>query len=54
VTLDELRAIKLSDITVGTYGTGSADINDLGAFVEALSQTLGHFRGEGECRSRSI
>ncbi|HEU4406174.1 MAG TPA: hypothetical protein VFS43_12995 [Polyangiaceae bacterium] len=54
VTLDELRAVPLSSLTVGTYGTGSADINDLGAFVEALSQTLGHFRGEGECRSRSI
>ncbi len=54
VTLDELRAVKLTDLTAGTYGTGSADINDLGAFVEALSQTLGHFRGEGECNSSSL
>ncbi|HEU4534996.1 MAG TPA: hypothetical protein VFS00_12805 [Polyangiaceae bacterium] len=54
VTLDELRAVKLADLTVGTYGTGSADINDLGAFVEALSQTVGHFRGEGECKSKSL
>jgi hypothetical protein len=54
VTLDELRAVKLADLTVGTYGTGSANVNDLGAFVEALSQTVGHFRGEGECKSKSL
>ena len=34
------------------YGTGSAgDVNDLGAFVTALSRTLGHCLGEGECVS---
>jgi hypothetical protein len=54
VTLAELRAVKLSDLTAGPYGTGSADVNDLGAFVEALSQTVGHFRGEGECKARSL
>jgi len=52
ITLEELAAVKLTDIPAGqgTYGTGSAaGINDLRAFVEALSRTLGHFRGEGEC-----
>jgi len=52
VTLEELAAVKLTDIPKdkGTYGTGSAaGINDLRAFVEALSRTVGHFRGEGEC-----
>ena len=52
VTLDELAAVKLIDIPQGqgTYGTGSAaGINDLRAFVEALSRTVGHYRGEGEC-----
>ncbi|MBS2012843.1 MAG: hypothetical protein JST00_08155 [Deltaproteobacteria bacterium] len=52
VTLEELAAVKLIDIPKGqgTYGTGSAaGINDLRAFVEALSRTVGHFRGEGEC-----
>lgn len=52
ITLDELRAVKLVDIDPanGAYGTGAAgDINDLGAFVTALSRTVGHFRGEGEC-----
>lgn len=52
VTLAELGKVKLVDITVGTYGTGSASsVNDLGAFVIALSRTVGHFRGEGECFS---
>jgi hypothetical protein len=52
VTLEELAAVKLAAIPAekGPYGTGSAaGINDLRAFVEALSRTVGHFRGEGEC-----
>jgi hypothetical protein len=52
VTQDELTAVKLVDIDAkdGAYGTGAAgDVNDLGAFVRALSRTVGHFRGEGEC-----
>lgn len=54
VTLAELAPKKLVDIdpASGGYGTGSAgDVNDLGAFVTALSRTVGHFRGEGECIS---
>ncbi|WP_437630840.1 hypothetical protein [Sorangium sp. So ce854] len=52
VTLEELAAVRLVEIEEGPYGTGSAgDIDDLGAFVTALSRTLGHFRGEGECVS---
>ncbi|MBX3193067.1 MAG: hypothetical protein KF819_39145 [Labilithrix sp.] len=52
ITLDELAAVKLTAIPTGqgTYGTGSAaGINDLRAFHEALTRTIGHFRGEGEC-----
>ena len=54
VTLDELAAVKLATIlkASGPYGTGSAaGIADLRQFVEALSRTVGHFRGEGECFS---
>ncbi len=54
VTLDELTMKKLIDIdpSSGGYGTGNfGDVNDLGAFVTALSRTVGHFRGEGECVS---
>lgn len=52
VTLDELAKVKLAAIpaTQGKYGTGSASgISDLRAFVTALSRTVGHYRGEGEC-----
>jgi hypothetical protein len=50
VTLDELGSVKLVAIEEGTYGTGSAGrVDDLGAFVQALTATLGHFRGEGHC-----
>lgn len=54
VTLDELAAVTLATIPKesGPYGTGSAaGIADLRQFVEALSRTVGHFRGEGECFS---
>lgn len=57
VTLDELAAVELADrskIEAGPYGTGSAaGVHDLRAFVEALSRTIGHFRGEGECLTRA-
>lgn len=52
VTLEELGMVKLTSIdpAEGAYGTGAAgDVNDLGAFVVALSRTVGHYRGEGEC-----
>ncbi|WP_437827575.1 hypothetical protein [Sorangium sp. So ce1153] len=52
VTLEELAAVRLGAIEEGTYGTGSAgNVDDLGAFVAALSRTIGHYRGEGECVS---
>ena len=57
VTLEELARVDLADptkITGGTYGTGSASgVHDMRAFVEALTRTLGHFRGEGECLVRA-
>jgi hypothetical protein len=52
ITMAELAKVKLAAIPreKGTYGTGSASgIDDLGTFVSALSRTVGHFRGEGEC-----
>jgi len=57
ITLDELASVDLADkakFTGGTYGTGSAsNIDNLREFVEALSRTVGHFRGEGECVARA-
>lgn len=55
ITLEELAKIELASIPKeqGPYGTGSASgIVDLRGFVEALTRTIGHFRGEGECVSR--
>jgi hypothetical protein len=52
ITMAELAQVKLAAIPreKGTYGTGSASgIDDLATFVTALSRTVGHFRGEGEC-----
>jgi hypothetical protein len=54
VTLEELAAVKLTDLpaSAGPFGTGSSSsVNDLKAFVTALSGTVGHYRGEGECIS---
>ena len=50
VTLAELAEVRLLDLPADQYGTGGVDgVNDLRAFVEFLSRTVGHFRGEGEC-----
>lgn len=49
ITQEELSGVTLVNIAEGPYGTGNADINTLGQFVTALSRTVGHFRGEGEC-----
>lgn len=51
ITLDEMSKIELVTLKAeGPYGTGSAsNVNDLRAFVTALTRTVGHFRGEGEC-----
>jgi hypothetical protein len=55
VTLDELGRVKLVDMAEGTYGTGSAgNVNDLKAFVQALTVTIGHFRGEGHCAAHAL
>ena len=54
VTLEELAAVQLVDLppSSGPFGTGSSSsVNDLRAFVTALSGTVGHYRGEGECIS---
>lgn len=57
VTLEELAQVKLAsiDASKGPYGTGSASgVVTLADFVTALSRTVGHFRGEGECFSKPL
>jgi hypothetical protein len=47
VTPEELRAVDISGLP--NYGVGSRDIDDLWAFIEAQTTTLGHIDGEGHC-----
>lgn len=57
IALEELAAVELAAIPAarGPYGTGNAaGVHDLRGFVEALSRTVGHFRGEGECVSVAV
>ncbi|NUP14441.1 MAG: hypothetical protein HOW73_51075 [Polyangiaceae bacterium] len=50
ITREELAAVSLIDLPPDQYGTGGVDgVNDLDAFIEVLSRTIGHYRGEGEC-----
>ncbi|HEY6728848.1 MAG TPA: hypothetical protein VI197_32780 [Polyangiaceae bacterium] len=52
VTLDELAAIQLADLSSdqGSYGVGAFDVDDMRGFIEAATNSLGHFNGEGHCR----
>lgn len=50
ISQEELGAIELADLTDGTYRTGGfADVVTYAEFIARLSQSLGHYRGEGEC-----
>ena len=54
VTLEELAKVDLTTLPADQYGTGGAgSINDLRAFVTALTRTLVHYQGEGHCHSGS-
>jgi len=54
ITMDELAAVSLTTLPLGTYGTGGAsEVKTLRDFVGALSRTLGHYRGEGECAPKA-
>jgi hypothetical protein len=48
LTLTELRSVSLA--ALGDYDVGGAsDVEDLAAFVEFLTTTIGHVDGEGHC-----
>jgi len=54
VTLEELAKVDLTTLPADQYGTGGAgNINDLRAFITALTRTLVHYQGEGHCHSGS-
>ncbi len=55
VTMAELEAVDLTELPGDQYGTGGeAGVENLGDFVSALSRTLVHATGEGECTSQNI
>ena len=57
ITLQELDQVPLYTIPLdkGTYGTGAlGDVNTLGDYERTLSRTIGHYRGEGSCNSKSV
>ncbi len=52
VTQAELANVKRAELHTAEipYGVGAAaNINTLEEYITALSRTIGHFRGEGEC-----
>lgn len=52
VTLEELAAVSLTSLS--NYGTGSvSNVRTLREFVTALSRTVGHYEGEGECSPKA-
>ena len=52
ITQAELRAVQLTALPLGQYGTaGASKVKTLEDFETALGRTIGHFRGEGECES---
>lgn len=57
VTLAEMDQVPLYSIPIeqGTYGTGAlGNVDTLGQYVRTLTRTLGHYRGEGSCRSKEV
>lgn len=54
ITMNELAAVSLTTLPLSQYGTGGAsEVKTLKDFVGALSRTLGHYRGEGECSPKA-
>lgn len=55
VTLAELEGVDLTTLPTGQYGTGGdGTVEDLSQFVAALSRTVVHFQGEGECKATKL
>ena len=53
VTLDELAQIDLTTLPSSQYGGGDMSrVRTLRDFMTAISATLGHFNGEGDCQER--
>lgn len=54
ITETEVAAVQLTSLPLGQYGTGGASsVKTLKDFSNALSRTIGHYRGEGECAPKA-
>lgn len=51
VTLDEMKKISLSSLPQVPYASANEQLKTLADLVTALSRTLVHFQGEGECKT---
>ncbi len=49
VTLEDLAGVDLTTVPDGQYGGGDGSVENMRQFVTALSRTIIHFNGEGEC-----
>lgn len=55
LTLEELEAVDLTDLPTGQYGTGGdLSIVNLRQYVEAQTNSLIHFNGEGDCDQQRL
>ena len=55
ITLEELAAIDLTDLPSDQYGTGGdSSITNLRQYVEAQTNSLIHFNGEGDCQQQRL
>lgn len=55
LTLEELETVDLTDLPPGQYGTGGdLSIVNLRQYVEAQTNSLIHFNGEGDCDQQRI
>lgn len=49
VSLEDLAGVDLTTVPDGQYGGGDGSVENMRQFVTALSRTIIHFNGEGEC-----
>ncbi len=55
ITLEELAGVDLTDLPTGQYGTGGdSSLTNLRQYVEAQTNSLIHFNGEGDCQQQRL
>lgn len=55
ITLEELEEVDLTDLPTGQYETGGdLSIVNLRQYVEAQTNSLIHFNGEGDCDQQRL